>query len=94
MVDRENLVYRASKYTYSFKIFQTIKTIGRDIHNGEITLNESNEDQGNWIMKFKKKTKPQDLHIKQQKKVFLKTHLHFLKVEKMFLMLFKVKFSQ
>ena len=47
MVDRENLVYRASKYTYSFKIFQTIKTIGRDIHNGEITLNESDEDQGN-----------------------------------------------
>ena len=33
-VDREKLVYRASKYTYSFR---TITTFGRDIYNGEIS---------------------------------------------------------
>ena len=37
-VNRENLTYRANEYTYSFKIFQTIKTFGWDIYNGEITL--------------------------------------------------------
>ena len=34
MVDRENLVYRTNKSTYSFKNFQTINTFGRDIYNG------------------------------------------------------------
>ena len=37
-VDREKLVYRASECTYSFQNFRTIKTFGRDIYNGEITL--------------------------------------------------------
>ena len=37
-VDTENLIHRASEYTYSFKKFKTIKTFGRDIYNGEITL--------------------------------------------------------
>ena len=35
---RENLIYRASEYTYSFKNFQTIRTFGKDIYNVEITL--------------------------------------------------------
>ena len=30
-VDRENLVYKASNYTYSFKNFRTMKNFGRDI---------------------------------------------------------------
>ena len=33
-VDREKLIYEANEYTYSFKIFQTIKNFGRDIHEG------------------------------------------------------------
>ena len=30
-LDRENLVYRASEYPYSFKNFQTKRTFGKDI---------------------------------------------------------------
>ena len=37
-VDRENLVYRTNKYTYSFKYFRTINTLGRDIYICKITL--------------------------------------------------------
>ena len=44
-VDREKLVYRANEYTYSFQNFRTIRTFGRDIYNGEITLKEADDDQ-------------------------------------------------
>ena len=62
-VDREKLFYRSSEYTYSFQNFQTIRTFGRDIYNGEITLNEANEDQASLlteIINFKNKAKPRD----------------------------------
>ena len=36
-VDREKLIYEADKYTYDFRIFNTIRTFGRDIY-GKITL--------------------------------------------------------
>ena len=57
-VDRERLAYKASGYTYSFQIFQTIRTFGRDIYNGEIPLKTADEDQANLlaeIMNIKKK---------------------------------------
>ena len=44
-VDREKLIYETNEYTYSFKNFQTIKTFGRDIYEGIITLEKSNEYQ-------------------------------------------------
>ena len=44
-VDREKLIYKTDEYTYSFKNFQTIKTFGRDIYEGKITLEKANEYQ-------------------------------------------------
>ena len=44
-VGREKLIYKTKEYTYSFKNFRTIKTFGRDIYNGKITLKEADEDQ-------------------------------------------------
>ena len=35
-IDKEKLVYRASEYTYNFRIFQTKRTFGRDIYEGKI----------------------------------------------------------
>ena len=54
-VDREKLVYEASEYEYSFekKFFLTIRTSGRDIYNGEITLKEADEDQSNLLNEIK-----------------------------------------
>ena len=37
-VDSEKLVYKTNDYIYSFKSFQTIKSFGRDIYEGKITL--------------------------------------------------------
>ena len=44
-VDREKLVYKASEYTYSFENFRTIRTFGRGIFEGEITLKVTEEYQ-------------------------------------------------
>ena len=74
-VDRENLIYRASKYTYSFIIFQTIKNFGRDVYNGKITLKQVDNDQSSLlveIMNFKKQVKRKNPEEKQEKKDILK----------------------
>ena len=60
-VDREKLIYETNEYTYSFKNFQTIKTFGRDIYEGKITIEEANEYQTNLLAEiicFKKHAKP------------------------------------
>ena len=94
-VHREKLVYRASEYTYSFHNFRTIRTFGRDIYNGAITIEEADKDQAsllNEIKNFRDKTKPQDEKKNRKKKMFLKTCITFLRAEKKSLMLLIVKY--
>ena len=78
--------------------FQTIKTFGEDIYDGTITLKEADDYQTDFlveIMNFKKKTKPKSPEKKnKEKKLFLKTCIICLIVEKKFLMLLKVKYFQ
>ena len=77
-VDREKLVYKTSEYEYSFQNFLTIRSFGRDIYNGEITLKEANEDQESLvdeIKKFSTKTKPRSEEKKREKEDVLK-NLH------------------
>ena len=94
-VDREKLVYETDEYTYSFKNFQTIKTFGRDIYEGKITIKEADEYQADLlteILNFRKNTKPRSQEKKtRKKKLFLITCIIFLRVEKKFLMLLKAK---
>ena len=83
MVYRENLVYITNEYTYSFKNFWKISIFGRDIYNREITLKEANKDQSDLlveILNFRKQVKPKFLD--NRKKMFLKTYIAFLKLEK------------
>ena len=82
-VGREYLVHRTNKYPYCFKNILTKNTFGRDIYNSKTTLKEADKDQSSlfvWIMYFKKKTKPQNPEKNQEKKTFLKAHMHFLRV--------------
>ena len=80
-VDREKLLYETNGYTYSFKNLQTIKTFGRDIYEGKITIEEADKYQTNLfaeIMSFKKNTKPRSPEKKnKEKKLFLKTRIIF-----------------
>ena len=60
-VHREKLIYETNEYTYSFKNLQTVKTFGRDIYEGKITIEEANEYQTDLfaeIINFRKKAKP------------------------------------
>ena len=79
-IDREKLVYRASEYKYNFRNFQTIKTFGKDIYDGTITLKEANGYQTDLlaeIINFKKKTKPKNLEKKQEKIIVLNNLYNF-----------------
>ena len=70
-VDREKLIYKTDEYTYSFKNFQTIKTFGRDIYEGKITIKEANEYQTDVlaeIMNYRKHTKPRSQEKKTRKR--------------------------
>ena len=95
-IDREKLIYKSNKYTYDFRNFQTIRTFGEDIYEGEITFEEADEDKSdllNSIRDFKNKTRPQNNRKEnKKKKLFLKICVIFLRVEKKFLMVLKVKY--
>ena len=70
-VDREKFIYETNEYTYSFKNFQTIKTFGRDIYEGKITIKEADEYQKDLLvetMSFKKHTKPRNQEKKTRKR--------------------------
>ena len=79
-VDREKLIYKTDEYTYSFKNFQTIKTFGRDIYEGKITIKEANEYQTDVlaeIMNYRKYTKPRSQEKKQEKEIVLENLYNF-----------------
>ena len=68
-VNREKLIYETNEYTYSFKNFQTIKTFGRDIYEGKITIEETDKYQTDLIaeiMNFRKNTKPRSQEKKRK----------------------------
>ena len=59
-VDGEKLVFETNEYTFSFQNFQTIKTFGKDIYDGTITVKEADDYQTNLlvkIMNFREKKK-------------------------------------
>ena len=93
-VGRDKLINETNKYTYSFKNFQTIKTFGINIYDSKITIEEADKYQTNLlfeIMNFRKNTKPRSQEKNQEKEIVLENLYNFLRVDKKFLMLLKVK---
>ena len=79
-VDREKLIYGKDEYKYSFKNFQTIKTFGRDIYEGKITIKEADEYEANFlteIINFRKNTKPRSQEKKREKEIVLQKLYNF-----------------
>ena len=61
------------------KFFQIIRTFGRDIYEGKITLEKADEDQSNLLNKirsFRDKTKPRNLEKKNQEKEIVLKNLY------------------
>ena len=95
MVNRENLINETKNYTSSFNKFKTKRYFAKNIYNGKSILNDANEDQSNSlveIMNFKKQIRPRDPEKKQGEKILLKAYMHFMKVEKWFLMVLKINY--
>ena len=93
-VDREKLIYETDEYTYSFKNFQTIKTFGRDIYEGKITIKEADEypaDLLTEILNFRKNTKPRIQEKKQEKEIVLKNLYNFFEGREKILYAFESK---
>ena len=77
--------------------FQTIRTFGRDIYEGNITLDEASIEQDNLLREignFNSRTRPQNDMKIQENKLFLKTCVNVLKEEKYFLMDLIVEYFQ
>ena len=94
-VDREKLVYDSGKYTYDFRMFNTIRTFAEDLYEGKITLEEADEDQSDltdMINEFTKETRPRNSGKKQEKKPFQKACIIFSMQEKWFLMALKANY--
>ena len=71
-------------------------TFCRDIFKSKTNLKEADEDQSSLLVKFMDFKKKQNLEIQRknkQKKIFLVTHLPFLKIPKEFLMLWEQNIS-
>ena len=88
-VDSEKLVCETNEYKCSFKHFRTIKTFGRDIYAGKITLKEADEYQSNLlneIWNFRDKTRPQkDEKQKREKEIVLKNLYNFFEAREILL---------
>ena len=72
-----------------------MNSFNRKISDGAVTLKKADKDKGSLlveIMSFKSQLKLQNLEKKQKKNIFLRTHIHFLMVEKEFLMLLTAKY--
>ena len=93
-IDREKLVYKASGNTYDFRNFRTIRNFGKDIYEGEITLEEADKDQSdllNEIKNFSDKTRPKSPEKKQEKEIASDNLYKFYSAREMVLNGFKSK---
>ena len=87
-IDREKLVYQASGNTYDFRKFQTMRTFGEDIYDGQITLEEADKDQSDLLNEnknFSDKTWPKNYKKKQEKKITLDSLYNFFEAREMVL---------
>ena len=65
------MVYYSSKEPFDFRIFNTIRSLGDDIYNSEITINEADQEPSGLvehILNFNNKAKPKNKDDKKTKK--------------------------
>ena len=80
-------------YIYDFRIFNTVRTFGRDIYEGKITLKEADEDHSeliNDINEFNEKTRPKTKD-KKEKRIVMKNLHNFFSAREIVLNGFKSK---
>ena len=95
MQTEKKLTYETNEYTYSFKNFQTIKTSGRDICEGKITIEEADKyhtDLLAEVMNFMKNMKPRSQEKKQEKETVLVNLYNFFEGREKIIDAFEAKY--
>ena len=67
---RDNLFYDLSKQPFDFRIFVTIRSLGDDIYNKRVNIDQANQEQSNlfdYLLHFDSKTKPKSKKEKKRK---------------------------
>ena len=73
-IKRKDLKYETNWYKFDFKQFETIRIFGVSIHNGKISIDESEIEQTNLLEKvvdFKNKSISKSKKIKTKNKIIL-----------------------
>ena len=69
---RDNLFYDLSKKPFDFRTFKTIRSLGDDIYNKRVNIDEADQEQSNLFdnfFDFNSKTKPKSQKTRKEKKV-------------------------
>ena len=69
---RDNLFYDLSKKPFDFRTFKTIRSLGDDIYNKRVNIDEADQEQSNLFdhfFNFNSKTKPKSQKTRKEKKV-------------------------
>ena len=94
-VGREKVIYETNEYTYSFKIFETIKHLLEIFMRAKLLLKKLMNVKLIYLPKslILKNTRNDEVKKKkQEKEIVLQNLYNFLRVEKEFLTLLKAKY--
>ena len=94
-VDRNKMVYKATRKIYDFRKFKTIHAFGNKIRNNVINEDMANDEQNeliNYIEKFSRSTRPNDPESKKLKKEVLDSVIALLQEEKWYLQHLKAEY--
>ena len=61
------MVYYSSKEPFNFKIFKTIRSLGKNIYSGKITMDGRDEEQSD-LIEYILNLKPKNSYDKKNKK--------------------------
>ena len=68
---RDNLFYDLSKQPFDFRTFKTIRSLGDNIYNKRVNIDEADQEQSNlfdYLFDFNSKTKPESKKSQEKKK--------------------------
>ena len=89
------MIYYSSKEPFDFETFKTVSSFGENIYNGQITINEANQEQANLVeytLNFNNKATQKNKDDKKIKETFLIPQKIFMKVGNLLSMLLRVDY--
>ena len=70
----KDMFYDLSKQPFDFRVFETIRSFGKDIYSKRINIDEADQEQSDlldYFFDFNSKTEPKSKKTRKEKKTFL-----------------------